>query len=82
VTKADIGLAGLNGGFQAPPPVSAASSASCAAALDQFAECRLTVGAAHIRDLLALDVGRLQAKLKMPPKDTFNSLEFCFTQKS
>jgi hypothetical protein len=82
VTEAAIGLPGLNGGCQAPVSVSAAPSTSCTAALDQFAKKWLTVSTAHIRHLLALEIGRLQAKLKMSPKNTFDSLEFCFTQES
>jgi hypothetical protein len=60
MAKRNIRLAGLYRGLKAPPPLSVAPAKTRLAALNNPAERRNTIAAAHLPDFFTLDIPRLQ----------------------
>jgi hypothetical protein len=69
-------LPGLYSIFEASLAIPVAPSQTKRAILDELAEPRVTVGAAHALYFFAADAGCLQAKLEMLAENTFYCLEF------
>jgi hypothetical protein len=76
MANCDIGLARLYRNLKAATPLLVTPSQACGITLDKPTKCRVTIRAAHLFHLFALDISRLQPQMEMFAENTLDFLEF------